>query len=250
MNNFLKAAVLSLSAAALVLPTFGTAQAGDHDDAWAAGAVGLVTGTLIGGAIASQPRYSEPVYIDPEPEYYEQRPVYQPRPVYRARPAYRQVVVDSYDLEPWTRPGTAIARSATAPSMRRAAPLSVMTAAAISALPLIAAPFERKTRASREARVFSCPYFRSEPAQIRVGATLLADSATRSVAANEADVVTEWKDLVADGIEELLMIAARQVGAADRAVEQHVADMGKILRAIEIDDVAGAWPGQCSTSKT
>ncbi|MEY9780516.1 BA14K family protein [Sinorhizobium fredii] len=102
MNNFLKAAVLSVAAAALVLPTFGTAQAGDHDDAWAAGAVGLVTGTLIGGAIASQPRYSERVYIDPEPEYYEPRPVYQPRPVYRARPAYRQVVVDSYDLEPWT----------------------------------------------------------------------------------------------------------------------------------------------------
>ncbi|ASY57331.1 MULTISPECIES: BA14K family protein [Sinorhizobium] len=103
MNKFLKATVLSLAAAAMVLPTFGTAQAGDdHDDAWAAGAVGLVTGTLIGTAIGSQPRYSEPVYIDPEPEYYEPRPVYQPRPVYRARPVYRQVVVDSYDLEPWT----------------------------------------------------------------------------------------------------------------------------------------------------
>ncbi|OAP34911.1 BA14K family protein [Sinorhizobium americanum] len=97
MNMFLKAAVLSVAAAAMVVPTFGTAQAGDHDDAWAAGAVGLVTGTLIGGAIASQPRYyHEPTYIDPEPEYYE------PRPVYRARPVYRQVVVDSYDLEPWT----------------------------------------------------------------------------------------------------------------------------------------------------
>jgi hypothetical protein len=100
MNKFLKATVLSVAAAAMVLPTFGIAQAGgrhDHDDAWAAGAVGLVTGTLIGGALASQPRYySEPTYIDPEPEYYE------PRPVYRARPAYRRVVVDSYDLEPWT----------------------------------------------------------------------------------------------------------------------------------------------------
>ncbi|OAP38206.1 hypothetical protein AU381_21710 [Sinorhizobium glycinis] len=97
MNKFIKAAVLSVAAAALVLPTFGTAQAGDNDDAWAAGAVGLVTGTLIGGAIASQPRYyHEPAYIDPEPEYYE------PRPVYRARPVYRRVVVENYGLEPWT----------------------------------------------------------------------------------------------------------------------------------------------------
>ncbi|WEX76490.1 BA14K family protein [Sinorhizobium numidicum] len=104
MNKFVKAAVLSVVAAAMVLPTFGIAEAGHrhrhhNGDAWAAGAVGLVTGALIGGAIASQPRYNERVYIDPEPEYYEPRPVYQPRPVYR--PVYRPVVVD-YDVEPWT----------------------------------------------------------------------------------------------------------------------------------------------------
>ncbi|OCP09231.1 MULTISPECIES: BA14K family protein [unclassified Ensifer] len=113
MNKFIKAAVLSIAAAAMVIPTFGAAQAGgryhDHDDAWAAGAAGLVAGALIGGAIASQPRYNggynERVYIDPEPEYdyYEPRPVYRARPVYQARP----VVVDSYgggyrSLEPWT----------------------------------------------------------------------------------------------------------------------------------------------------
>ncbi|OHV82536.1 BA14K family protein [Ensifer sp. LCM 4579] len=100
MNKFWKAAVLSIAAAAVVLPTFGSAQARDrhhhHNDALAAGAVGLVAGTLIGSAIASQPRYSERVYIDPEPEYYE------PRPVYRARPVYRPVVVENYGLEPWT----------------------------------------------------------------------------------------------------------------------------------------------------
>lgn len=105
MNKFIKAAVRSVAAATMVLPTFGAAQAGgrDHDDAWAAGAVGLVAGTLIGGAIASQPRYySEPVYVDPEPEYYEPRPVYRARPVYQARPVYRRVAVESYGLEPWT----------------------------------------------------------------------------------------------------------------------------------------------------
>ena len=100
MNKLIKAAALSVAAAAIVLPTFGTAQAThrreSHSDAWAAGAAGLVAGTLIGGAIASQPRYSEPTYIDPEPEYYE------PRPVYRARPVYRPVVVETYGVEPWT----------------------------------------------------------------------------------------------------------------------------------------------------
>lgn len=114
MNKFIKAAVLSIAAAAMVIPTFGAAEAGgrhhhNNDDAWAAGAAGLVAGALIGGTIASQPRYNggynERVYIDPEPEYdyYEPRPVYRPRPVYQARP----VVVDSYgggyrSLEPWT----------------------------------------------------------------------------------------------------------------------------------------------------
>jgi len=103
MNKFIKAAVLALATAATVIPTVTSAQAEDwgrrrhhHNDgdALAAGALGLATGVIIGGAVASQPRYQERVYVDPEPEYYE------PRRVYRARP----VVVESYgSLEPWSR---------------------------------------------------------------------------------------------------------------------------------------------------
>ncbi len=106
----IKAAVLGLATFATVLPAFAPAEAGDwnrgyyrrdyggryHDnsDAWALGAAGLATGLIVGGAIASQPRYQERVYIDPEPQYY------QPAPVYR-RP--RPVVVDNgYSLEPWS----------------------------------------------------------------------------------------------------------------------------------------------------
>ncbi|MGF6176742.1 BA14K family protein [Ensifer sp. 4252] len=111
MNKFIKATVLSVIAAASVLPTLSTAEAGDwnrhrhhnNGDAVALGALGLATGVIIGGAIASQPRYSERVYVDPEPDYYEPRPAYRSRPVYRAQP----VVVDNYgdgygSLEPWT----------------------------------------------------------------------------------------------------------------------------------------------------
>ncbi len=104
MNRFIKAAVLAILATATVLPTMSAAHAEDwrrhrrhHDrsDSVALGALGLATGVIIGGAIAnSQPRYQERVYIDPEPEYYE------PRPVYRRRPV---VVQESYgSLEPWS----------------------------------------------------------------------------------------------------------------------------------------------------
>lgn len=111
MNKVIKAAVLAIATAATVVPTISTAQADDwgrrhyrhggwghHDrgDAVALGALGLATGVIVGGAIASQPRYQERVYVDPEPEYYEPRPVY--------RQPYRQpVVVQSYgSLQPWT----------------------------------------------------------------------------------------------------------------------------------------------------
>jgi hypothetical protein len=102
MNICIKAAVLALATAATVIPTVTSAQAEDwrrrhhhsDGDAVALGALGLATGVVIGGAIASQPRYQERVYVDPEPEYYEPRPVYR-----RARP----VMVETYGgLEPWT----------------------------------------------------------------------------------------------------------------------------------------------------
>ncbi|MFB2550659.1 BA14K family protein [Ensifer soli] len=112
MNKFIKAVVLSALATATVLPTLSVVHADDRyrprrihrhhggGDAVALGALGLATGVIIGGAIASQPRervYTERVYVDPEPEYYE------PAPVYR-RPPPRRVVVETYGtLEPWTR---------------------------------------------------------------------------------------------------------------------------------------------------
>ena len=111
MKKMIKAAVLGLATLATVLPALTSAHAGDWDrryyrrdynhhhsnsDAWGLGAAGLATGLIVGGAIASQPRYQERVYIDPPADDYYQQPV----PVYRrARP----VVVDSgYSYEPWT----------------------------------------------------------------------------------------------------------------------------------------------------
>ncbi|OBZ93355.1 membrane protein [Pararhizobium polonicum] len=111
MNKVIKAAVLALATAATVIPAITPAQADDwgrrnyyrhggydrhyrhNNDGLALGALGLATGVIIGGAIANRPRYQERVYVDPEPEYYEPRPVYRPRPV----------VVQNYGgLEPWS----------------------------------------------------------------------------------------------------------------------------------------------------
>ncbi|MCF3640751.1 BA14K family protein [Rhizobium sp. TRM95111] len=99
MNTIAKTLVLTAAVAATVLSSIGAADARDryrrhhnHGDAWAAGAVGLATGMIIGGAIAnSGSRYYEPpprrVYV--EPEYYPVRRVYR-----------EPIVVNS--LEPWS----------------------------------------------------------------------------------------------------------------------------------------------------
>ncbi len=43
------------------------------------------------------------------------------------------------------------------------------------------------------------------------------------------------------------MVAAGQVGPANRAMEQDVADMGEALASFTKTTCPGAWPGQCST---
>jgi hypothetical protein len=111
MNKVLKTIVLSVAVAATSLTaTAGIVEARDrnrdgywredgyqyrrhrrhrNDDALIGGALGLATGVIIGGALASQPRYVEPRYV--EPDYY---PEPEPRVIYR-RP------VATY--EPWTQ---------------------------------------------------------------------------------------------------------------------------------------------------
>ncbi|WP_411032894.1 BA14K family protein [Shinella sp. BYT-45] len=108
MNKVIKTLVLSVAVAATTLTaTAGLAEARDRDGYWRGdgyrhhrrhrgdrdaligGALGLATGMIIGGAIASQPRYDERrVYV--EPEYY---PEPERRVIYRPAPSY----------EPWTQ---------------------------------------------------------------------------------------------------------------------------------------------------
>src|SRR5204863_5378907 len=71
-----------------------------------------------------------------------------------------------------------------------------------------------------------------------VGLALPAEGRGLAVARHELDVVAEWPESLADGREKLLVVAAREVGAADRAAEQHVADEGELRRLVHEHDMA------------
>src|SRR5260221_14718424 len=55
---------------------------------------------------------------------------------------------------------------------------------------------------------------------------------------HEGDVVAEWPEPLADRLQQLLVIAAREVRAADRAPEQHVAHEGHLRRSVHERHVA------------
>src|SRR6185369_2082630 len=81
-----------------------------------------------------------------------------------------------------------------------------------------------------------------EIAHIRIRLPLPAEGRHRPVARDEADVVAQRKQALADRRYERLVIAARKIGAADRAFEQDVADHGELRGTMEEDDVARRVP--------
>ena len=85
---------------------------------------------------------------------------------------------------------------------------------------------------------FSLRDEKSKTLQVRIGAALVTDPTTGTMAADETDIVSERQDLVADRGEQLRVVASRQIGTANRALEQHVTEMDEGLRAIVVDHVA------------
>src|ERR1700730_4337185 len=63
------------------------------------------------------------------------------------------------------------------------------------------------------------------------------------MAADETDVVAERQQLVLDRLDQRVVVAAGNIAAADRTVEQHVADMGKAHFPAEIYDAARRMAG-------
>src|SRR5690606_3771065 len=71
----------------------------------------------------------------------------------------------------------------------------------------------------------------------RIVGPLGAEGGGRSVAGQELDVVTQREQLLANGVDQGGVVAAGEVGAADGAVKQHVADHGEALLRMHIDHV-------------
>src|SRR5258708_30013269 len=83
----------------------------------------------------------------------------------------------------------------------------------------------------------------------RIGHPLLADARARAVAADETDIVAKRQQFVGNRLDQRGVITAGNVAAPDRAVEQHVADMGKMHFLVVNTTLPGEWPGQCRMSK-
>ena len=76
-----------------------------------------------------------------------------------------------------------------------------------------------------------------------VVAPLLAEGRHRPVARDETDIITERPELVADRTDQRGVIAARQVGTADRALKQHIANHRQSRWRMEKHHVAGRVAG-------
>ena len=63
------------------------------------------------------------------------------------------------------------------------------------------------------------------------------------MAGHELDVFAQGPELTGNGLDQLGMISAWKVGAADRSLEQHVAHLGEASLAIEKDNVARGVAG-------
>jgi hypothetical protein len=72
----------------------------------------------------------------------------------------------------------------------------------------------------------------------RIGPPLLADAGAGTVPTDEADIVAEGQQLVGDGLDQGGVTATGDVAAADRAIEEHVANMGETDLLVEENDAA------------
>src|SRR5690606_24413731 len=76
----------------------------------------------------------------------------------------------------------------------------------------------------------------------RIRPPFLAKIAVRTVSGKENRVVAERPQLLRDRIKQLLVVAAREIGAADRPLEQDVADDRELRGAMIEDDMPGRMP--------
>src|SRR6516225_7683124 len=99
-------------------------------------------------------------------------------------------------------------------------------------------------RRSRAVRFRSAPGVRQHGVRHkRIGPPLPPEGRNLLVAGDEGHVVAERPELAGDRVDQVLVAAAWEVGAADRAGEEYVADLGEPGLAVEEHHVAGRVAG-------
>src|SRR5438105_5015653 len=78
--------------------------------------------------------------------------------------------------------------------------------------------------------------------QKRIACAFAPDRAGRAMAADNHDIVREREELVPNRAQQFAMIAARQIGAANRAREQHIAHDCQALYRINKYHVSRGMP--------
>ena len=68
---------------------------------------------------------------------------------------------------------------------------------------------------------------------MRIVFAFFAQTAGAAVAGEKCYIVAQWQNLLLDGADQMPMVAAAQIGAADGAFEQHIAHEGKALGFVE-----------------
>src|SRR5690606_3146783 len=99
------------------------------------------------------------------------------------------------------------------------------------------------TRFSTMRRDFAlAPRRNGRVADERIARPFAAERAGRAVSRNESHLVAEWPELAGDRLDQVLVIAHREVGPSDRAGEEDVADEGEPGRAMEERHVSWRVP--------
>src|SRR4051794_25845193 len=70
----------------------------------------------------------------------------------------------------------------------------------------------------------------------RIGLPLMSERGHRAVPRHEGGLVAHRPEALGDGADELLLVAALEVPAADGAAEQHIADEREVRFAMMEDD--------------
>lgn len=76
-----------------------------------------------------------------------------------------------------------------------------------------------------------------------IASAFLAEGRHGSVSRDEAGIVAERPETCANGLQQVRMVAAREIGATDAACKQNITDQGEVTLGVVEDDVSRRMSG-------